>query len=264
MTTERALVDLFHEALDAEDVAGPFQRLQLELEKPTGAARARRARRTLMTRNRLALLAAAVVMVIAAGVLVGTRLSSNHRTTQIPAHTASVHTIDQAAVAQLLAKPLHFQTLNPGDQCPDSSNPDNGYFGAGPAYGIANGVSGTSAWGTYWSVSIVTPLGTPGPVVVRARDLTHGSPVLDIGQYGAGPIYASDVYQGKTVNQFQAVAFDTDGATKSNFILAGNHPYVLWTYLQGFKKNWGGGCVGAEIDGPGGFSEIFYADVPNN
>ena len=260
MTNERALVDLFHDALDAEDVSGPFQRLQLELDRSTGAP-PRRTRRTFMTRQRIALLAAALVIVVIAGVLVSTRISSLHRTSEVPAGHVG---IDQAAVAQLLAKPLHFQVLKPGDSCPDSSNPDNGYYGTGPAYGIANGLRSTSSWGSYWSVSIVTPLGTPGPVVVRSRDLTHGSPVLDIGPLGAGPVFGTDVYQGNTVNQFEAVAFDTDGATKSNFTLGGNHPYVVWTYLQGFKKNWGGGCVGAQIDGPGGFSEIFYADVPNN
>ena len=213
-----------------------------------------------MTRNRIALLAAALVVIVAAGILVGTRINSNQsHNTSAPASTPSPR-IDQAMVNQLLAKPLNFQKLTPSDPCPDSSNPDNGYFGSGPAYGIPTGIAGTSAWGTY--LSIVTPLGMRGPVVARPKDLTNGSPVLEIGPYGAGPVYATDVYQGKTVNQFQAVAFNTDAATKSNFTLS-TGKYVMWSYLQAFKKGWGGGCVGVQIDSPS-FSEIFYAYVPNN
>jgi len=262
VTTERALIDLFHEALDAEDVAGPFQRLQLELENPTGATRARRARRTFMTRNRLALLAAALVILVVASVLVGTRIYSSqlHNTSGIPAGDNRPQTY-QAAVTQLLGRPLHFQALKPGDPCPYSSD-SYGLLGQGPVYGDVIGVGSTTSWGTYWSVAVLTPPGLAGPVIVRSRDLTHGSPVLDIGPIGAGPIYGTDVYQGKTENQFQAVALDTDHVTKGDHALGGTN-YKQWSWLQGFETGWGGGCVGAQIDGPG-FSEIFYSDVPNN
>lgn len=260
MTAERALVDLLHEALDAEDVAGPFQRLQLELEKTTGASDRRRTRRIFMTRQRLALLAAAVVVLVITSVLVGTRMINSGHTSEVPAG-GNQPGINQAAVLQLLAKPLHFQALKPTDPCPASTD-QYGYFGEGPAYGIVNGVAGKSSWGTYWSVTIATPLGTGGPVVARAKDLTHGSLVLDIGPLGAGSVYATDIYQGKTVNQFQAVAFDTDHMTTVNFHVDGS-PFIRWDYLQGFKSGWGGGCVGVQIDAPG-FSEVFYAVVPTN
>jgi hypothetical protein len=261
VTTERALIDLFHEALDAEDVAGPFQRLQLELENPTGAANVRRARRTFMTRNRLALLAAALVVLVVASVLVGTRIYSSqfHNTSGIPA--GSHPQINQTAVTQLLSRPLHFQALKPTDPCPDSSN-SYGFFGVGPVYGDAKGIAGNSSWGTYWNVAVLTPPGLPGPVIVRSRDLSHGTPVLDIGPLGAGPVYATDVYHGNLENQFQAVALDTVHGTKSDYALAGIK-YTQWSWLQGFKKGWGGGCVGAQIDGPG-LTEIFYAEVPNS
>ena len=213
-----------------------------------------------MTRQRLALLAAAVVVLVITSVLVGTRIINAGHTSAVPAGGPHAG-INQAAVLQLLAKPLHFETLQPADACPNSTD-QFGYFGQGPAYGIVNGVAGNSSWGTYWSVTIATPLGTPGPVVARAKDLTHGSPVLDIGPLGAGAVYATDVYQGKTVNQFQAVAFDTDHVTNVNFHVGGS-PYIRWDYLQGFKTGWGGGCVGVQIDAPG-FSEVFYAVVPNN
>ena len=256
MTEELALVELFHSALDRQDVAGPFQRLRIELEKP-GAARVRRGRRIVMTRNRLALLAAALVLILISGVLVGTHLL-NRTTSEVPAGHPG---IDQAEVMQLLARPLQFPALKPTDPCPDSTD-SYGFMGPGPVYGQAVGIVGRSAWGAYYNVYVLTPPGMPGPVIVRSRDLTHGSPVLDIGPLGAGPVYGTDNYLGKIENQYQAVALDTTHATKGTDPV-GNTDYVHWSWLQGFQHNWGGGCVGAQVDGPG-FTELFYADVPTN
>jgi hypothetical protein len=75
MTDERALSQLFRDTLDRLDVSGPSQRLQIELEKPSANLR-RRGRRIFMTRNRLVLLAAALVLLVGVSVFASVRALS--------------------------------------------------------------------------------------------------------------------------------------------------------------------------------------------
>ena len=253
-TTERALVDLFHEALDAEDVAGPFQRLQLELEKSTGAVIRRRTRRTLMTRQRLALLAAALVIVLLAGVIIGTRLVKP--VAGVPAGHSSTY---QQEVSQLLARPLALPHLTASDSCPDGPYTGS-LIGGGPVFGNGNGPTATS-WGNYYNVFYDTPL-SKGPIVVRGQDLKVGSPVVFLGQYAVGNPYGRDDLSGSSQTLFTAIAFDTDHSTARKLTLQ-NPPgtFLEWDLIQGIKRG-GSGCIGFQIDGLT-FTETMSADDPS-
>ena len=236
MTTERALIDLLHEALDAEDVAGPFQRLQLQIEKSTGASPGRRIRRNFMTPNRIAVLAVTLIAILLAGLLVGTRLYSDYRShSSIPATT----------VSDLLARPLKLSHVAAGQQCPDGPYSAGG-FGKGPVYGL-DGTQSDSSWGSYWFVGLKADKGIEGPVIFRGQDIVRGYPLTFLGQYGVGPIVGTDTVDGQTLQQYQALQLDTV------------HPPAgrTWNFYQGFPHGWSG-CVEFQVDGPT-FTEVFYS-----
>ena len=246
MTTERALVDLFHQALDAEDVAGPFQRLQLELEKSNGAVIRRRTRRTFMTRQRLTLLAAALAILMIASVLVGTRVYNNlHPTSQVPAGSA---------VSILLARPLQLKHFTTTDRCLDGPYTD-GNYGTGPVFGVGGNVQ-TTPWGAYWNVGLDVPTDLSGPIVLRGQDVVKGWPMVIVGQYGTGSVYGHDVINGQSVAQYTAALIDTAKPPTARDSFNGGS-YEQWRWLQGFKLGWSG-CVGFQVDGPN-FTEIFYS-----
>lgn len=244
---DRALADLFHDALDHEDVSAPFQRLQFELEKP-GAAHRRAGRRIFMTRNRLVLLAAALVLVLGISVVVSARLLSARPVGQTI--NAGPH---KTTVAELLARPLHIQRLSNVKtyaDCPDGPYTANEY-GVGPVYGTGGGSQDTT-WGTYWSVAVRADLGTKEPIVFRGEDVVLGWPLVFISPYGTGPTYGTDSVGAKTVKQYTAIAFDSSTPTQG--------VKRWWMYQQGFKHGWSG-CVGFQADGPD-FSETFYSAGP--
>lgn len=249
MTDERALSQLFHAALDREDVAGPYQRLRFEIEKP-GAAR-RRGRRTIfMTRNRLVLLAAALVLVLGITVVISTHLFFNPASSTINAGP------DRTAVAQLLARPLNLPHLAAGDICQDGPY-TNDLYGTGPVYGNGQGPTNDD-WGSYWDVFFYIPVGQKGPVVARARDLKNGSPVVFLGKYGVGTPYGTDTYRGQKQTQYTAVAFDTEHPPQGVYNL--NSPvgsFTRWNLTDGIQKGWTK-CFGFQVDGPD-FSETFFA-----
>ena len=251
MTDERALTQMFHEVLDGQDVSSAFQRLQLELEKP--GAHTRRGRRTIfMTRNRLVLLAAALVLLLGISIVIGTRA---FRVSPV-GQTINAGQ-NKAAVAQLLARPLHLQRVqkpNSYADCPSGPFTYN-WFGTGPVYGNG-GPSTDTAFGRYWDVDLRADLGTKGPIVFRGQDIVLGRPLIFLTSYGTGPVYGTDTLNGKTVNQYTAIALD----------ISQGHPYgapaigTYWAFKQGFMHGWSG-CVGFQVDGPD-FSETFYDGEP--
>jgi hypothetical protein len=113
-------------------------------------------------------------------------------------------------------------------------------------------------WGHYNSDWIITPPGLTGPLVVRAENLRNGQPLVFVGPYGTGPIYGTDTLQGKSVNQFAAMAFDTDHPPKATYTFG--TPYVQWLVEDGWPHTSTGFCVGIEIDGPT-FSELIHNQV---
>jgi hypothetical protein len=257
VTDERALSDLLHGVLDRQDASGPYQRLQIELEKP-GAARSHRGRRIFMTRNRMVLLAAALVVILITGLLVSTRLYQDYRnTSQIPAGHPG---IDQAKLAQLLARPLGIKRITATATCPNGPEDlATSIYGGGPVY-EQPGPAGSSPWGQYGNVTILTPIGINGPVVARGIDVRTGEPMVFLPPYGTGAILRTDTLNGKIQNQYTSAVLDTAHPPALRETV-GSTPYVLWSWWQGISKN-ASVCLGYEFDGPD-FSEVFYSSPGN-
>lgn len=255
MSYERSLSELFIDELDRLDVSDPFQRLQIELEKP-GAARARRRRRIFMTRNRLVLLAAALVLIIGVSVFVGTRVNSSlHPVTTVPGGSSG-----KTTVAELLARPIQFQPIAAGQICPPDGPSTNGFGGAGPVYeGGDGGWSAVTVWGIYGSSFLLTPPGLVGPVVLRAIDLDNGQPLVHTGPYAAGTVVGTDTVDGVKVNLYSALAFDTDHPPKTTYAFGGS-TYVQWPTRFGWPHTQTGYCTGIQIDGPS-FTELLRSGV---
>jgi len=249
---EQAISDLFHDALDREDVSAPFQRLQIELEKP-GAAHRRAGRRIFMTRNRLVLLAAALVLVLGISVVVSARLLN------VPRVGQTINAApDKTTVAQLLARPLLF-SLRPGlVTCPNDGPITDGLFGAGPVYGAGGHADTTTNWGAYDTGMVITPSGMQGPVVLRGENLITGQPMVTYGKYTAGPVYRTDLIGGKTTDLYTASALDTAHPPAQTYPFL-NATFHEWLVKQGWPHNTGF-CAGLQIDGPD-FSEQIYATV---
>ncbi|HEV2218718.1 MAG TPA: hypothetical protein VGV88_14250 [Candidatus Dormibacteraeota bacterium] len=256
MRLERALIDLFHEALDAEDVAGPFQRLQLELEKPSGAMYRRSARRILMTRNRLVLLAAALVLIVGVSVLVGTHAYSGLHVGQ----SAPAGGSGKTALDQLLARPIQFKSIPAGQTCPASGPNTDGLLGGGPVYIGAGLTADTSTnWGHYGSSTLLTPPGMVGPVLLRATDLSTGLPLAQVGPYAAGSVSGNDTVNGAAVQRHGYAVLDTSHPPTTTYDFL-NSPYVQWPGEYGWAHTTTGFCVGIQIDGPS-FTELIRDQV---
>ena len=206
-----------------------------------------------MTRNRLVLLAAALVLVLGASLLIGTRLI--RPAAQIPAGHSG---IDQAAVAELLARPLQFTHPQPNLQkCPSDGPMTNGLFGGGPVYGQGGPVGATTSWGAYTANEfVITSPNQHGPVVLRVMDLRNGQLGIFTNPYGVGPVYGTDVVNGISTKQYTAIALDTDHSPKATYDFNGSK-YVVWPITQGWPHS-SGFCTAFQIDGPD-FSETFYA-----
>ena len=257
MSGERALVDLFHEALDAEDVARPFQRLQFELENPNGTARGRRARRTFMTRNRLVLLAAALVLIIGLTVFVSARVYGTLHVSSVPAGTASTTTVDQ-----LLARPIQFGHVAAGQTCPTAGpNPYAGLQGTGPVYLADGSTPDTNTdWGHYGSSIVLTPPGMVGPVLIRGTDLSSGRPLVQVGPYAAGPVSGADTVNGAAVERHGYIVVLNTGHPPTTTYTFLNKPYLQWPNEYGWAHTTTGFCVGIQIDGPS-FTELISDQV---
>jgi hypothetical protein len=252
---ERALSELFIDELDRLDVSDPFQRLQIELEKP-GAARARQGRRIFMTRNRTVLLAAALVLIIGVTIFVSARAFSGlHPGTTVPAGGTG-----KTAVEQLLARPIQFNHIAAGQTCPAGGPHTDVLEGAGPVYiGLGSTRDTDTSWGHYGSSTILTPPGMVGPVLIRATDLSSGQPLVHVGPYAAGPAVGTDNVNGGAVTRHNYTVLDTDHPPTTTYDVF-NTPYVQWPEEYGWAHTSTGFCVGVQIDGPS-FTELIRDHV---
>jgi hypothetical protein len=255
VTNERALSELFRDELDRLDVSGPLQRLQYELEKP-GAARARQGRRIFMTRNRLVLLAAALVLIIGVSVFVSARAySALHVGSAVPAGSGA-----KTTVQQLLARPIQFGHIAAGQTCPATGPTTKELVGGGPVYIAPGSTTETdTSWGHYGSSVLLTPPGMVGPVILRSIDLSSGRPLVEVGPFGAGPAYGTDNVNGVAVTQRTYVLLDTDHPPATTYDVSST-PYTQWPAEYGWAHTSTGFCVGIQIDGPS-FTELIHNQV---
>lgn len=210
----------------------------------------RRRRERLMLRLRVPLTLVAVFMLIAlaVGVLVGGRLMQDWNSFH---NSAPAGGSDQSQVAQLEAVQLHLPLFASQADCKSGPFNSRGSFGSGPIYADAS-TQTQSTWGVYYQNVAYADTAVAGPILVRARDLFTGQPVIFVGQNAAGPVLGSDKVDGKTYDQHTEVLLYANTSDKQ----AVSHKLV-WLFTAGVPTSWSGSTAW-QIDGIG-FSEVFVA-----
>lgn len=197
-----------------------------------------RARWSLKLRAPLSLVAMLVVIAVIAGALMGGRLLADWKQfTALP-----VPAVPQTPLQKLEARALHLPTVHSTTDCVFGPVGNNGDVGVGPLHGSGSAVEIRTAWGSYFHDFLYADRPVTGPILVRARDLISGQPVVFVGQYAGGPVVGTDVLDGQVVEQHVELVID---------LVA---PPYAWQYEAGIANN--PPCTGWQIDGPG-FTETF-------
>jgi hypothetical protein len=204
----------------------------------------------LMLRMRVPLALVAMFMLVAlvVGVLVGGRLMQDWNAFHNSAPAGDSY---QTQVAQLEAVPLRLPVFASKLDCKSGPFNSAGSLGSGPVYGDG-GLKTYDAWGLYYSIVAYDDTDVAGPILVRARDLFTGQPVVFVGQYAAGPVVGHDTFDGRSYDQHAEALLSTSTSDKQ----AVSHKFV-WTFIDGVPTNWSG-STGWQIDGIG-FSEVFVS-----
>jgi len=199
--------------------------------------RPRQAAWSIRLRAPLSLVAVFVVIAVVAGALVGGRLLADWRSYSAPPVPAA----PQTPLQKLEARPLHQPMVRSAFDCPHGPYGSGGDAGAGPFHMSGSAVEIPTSWGNYFHDFLFADGVVAGPILVRARDLIHGQPVVFVGQYASGPVIGTDVLDGQVVEQHLELV-----------IYSVTPPYA-WQIEDGQPKG-NTGCVGWQVDGPG-FSE---------
>ena len=202
----------------------------------------------LMLRLRVPLALVAVFMVVAlvVGVLIGGRLIHDWNALN---NSAPAGGSDQSQVAQLEAVPLHLPVFASLADC--KSGPFNyiNSLGSGPVY-FDGGPSTTTGWGTYFHIVAYADTNIAGPILVRARDLFTGQPVVFVGLYASGPVIGSDTVDGTSYAQRTEMVLNARTSDKQ----AVSHKLV-WLSISG-ESTTAAGSTAWQVDGVG-FTEVF-------
>jgi hypothetical protein len=238
-----------HSAFDeiAPSMAGLSERV-VQTVLTENSSRQRRKRLMFRVRGPLSLVAVFALIAIVAAVLVGGRMIHDWNLFHNSAPAGDSY---QSQVAQLEAVPLHLPVFASQLDC--KSGPFNSVnsLGSGPVYGDG-GLQTTSTWGDYYSIVAYADTDVAGPILVRARDLFKGQPLVFVGQYAAGPVVGTDTFDGHTYDQHAEVVLKTSTSDKQ----AVSHKFV-WKFTDGVPTSWSG-STGWQIDGIG-FSEVFVS-----
>jgi hypothetical protein len=244
-----------------DEITPPAPALEAQIRtlvtaESTAARNSRPGRRPWITglRGGLALVAALLVVLIVATVLIGGRVW--HDWTIFNTRPAPAGQTDKAALAALEARQVQLPVVAADAACPagpsntidDGSGPSS-RLGNGPVYGDAmNGVE--TAWGWYFGVTYWTNPELRGLVLIRGRDLRNGTPVVFLGEYGAGQVTGTDTLDGKTVVQHSELVFNASNHPATS----GTSKWGIYRLRQGIARDWTM-CTGFQIDGDG-FSEV--------
>jgi len=210
------------------------------------AGRNRRERLMFRLRVPLALVAMFMLVALVVGVLLGGRLMQDWNALHNSAPAGDSY---QTQVAQLEAVPLRLPVFASQLDCKSGPFNSVGSLGSGPVYGDA-GLYSKNAWGYYYSIVAYADTDVVGPILVRARDLFTGQPVVFVGQYAAGPVVGSDTFRGHLYDQHAEVLLNTSSSDKQTV----THRFV-WKFLDGVPTSWSGSTAW-QIDGFD-FSEVF-------
>lgn len=172
------------------------------------------------------------------------------------------HTVDQAKLSQLHARPLLLSAVQAGGLCPDGPytpfDPRSrawGY-GRGPIYSEGSGTRYVTPVGTYFETVYAAGAPTSGPVLIRARDLKTNQAVVFAAPdnfYSGTPIgkvVGTDTVIGKLVQLHAELLLDPSRESQADG----------WEVVQGFPKG-ASGCIGFQVDGFNAngkaFTEVF-------
>ena len=188
----------------------------------------------LYLRTPLALVAVLVLIALIAVTMVGGRLLRDRESQlqTIPGghvNPQQVHPLEGRALTQPL--------VSAGDPCTGGPwNSSTGWWGRGPVYLFSLSSSGYSvpqrgAWGLYFLFHVKTPAGMKGPLLIRARDLVSGQPLVFVGRHAYGPVVGADVVAGTPVRQQTELVVETDASPPP---AAGG--YVDWGFTVGVHE----------------------------
>ena len=220
----------------------------------------------------LSLVAVLVLIALVVGAFVGGRLIhdwNSYLNRSIPGGQ-----IDPQVLRTLESRPLVQPLIHANDPCPGGPwNPSTGWWGAGPVFvssPIASGYGpvANSAWGIYAVFHAQTPTGMTGPVLIRARDLVSGAPLVFVGRYASGAVIAIDRLHGQDIRQQPEVAIDT-----THPATAPSAGFVDWAFTIGVHEDFPTPrpgtlttlplirCTGWQIDAPNFTAEVFEVPI---
>lgn len=258
-----------HDALDEVTPAAPHLELRVK-DFVLGNARGRmlvlrgrpRVRWTRPFRGAAGLFAAALVVALIGGLIVGGRLLRDLNTPTQP--------INQAELKRLEARPLQLPVVLPGATCPTSPltdvsahGPEALVFGLGPVYStpLASSYASTN-WGTWISLGLQVDTTTAtGLILIRGRDVQTQAKVVFAPtpfsgkvQYGdgipTGRVTGNDVIQGVTAQLYPELVLDTS----KPYVGTKKGDWPIFKGLMGYPKS-ATGCIGFQVDGPS-FTEL--------
>lgn len=202
------------------------------------------------------LLIAAVLVVIAVGLLFATRL--------LPRPSSPANESSQVAseLQQLRQRPLTLPGLNPDGSCPVTSqqlipvflHPGDtptvmlAYGNHGPIYGLG-GSGPQTPRGYYYNVTWLSDVSYSGLALVRGRELNGPRPIMFSGPLATGSPVLADTIGGQSIQFLDELVLPPAHSRAS--------AWRSWGELQGVQ---GPGCYAFQIDGPS-FEDIIVVDV---
>jgi hypothetical protein len=207
-------------------------------------------------RGAMGLVAAAAVVALVAGLLLGGRYLRDLN--------APPRTVSQTELQSLESRPLHYPTVPAGAACPytaPSLHESGMVIGPGPVYLSDREAWSRSSWGNWVALTFVYKPQTPGLVLIRAGDLKTDHdlvfaqyPLAPTGIAAVGHVVGTDQVLDRTVQVRSEAAFHDTAHTTPLNQHGQRAEYIVLIGLE----NGASPCMGFQIDGPN-FTENFVA-----
>jgi hypothetical protein len=217
--------------------------------------RARRRREGIVFRLKAPVSLVAVMLLIAlvVGALIGGKLVQDWNASH---STPAGGPTRAQQIADLEARPWQQALLQPGTACPDGPKSSVGVYGSGPFHGDPGLSQATSqtAWGAYYELVGSTDPNATGLMLIRARDMRTGQPLVFVGPYAMGPVVGTDTLHGAAVQQRLELLLDMNHSP-GGVDARGPNGQAYWSLTVGAAKAWPL-CVDWQADGMD-FTEAF-------
>ena len=202
------------------------------------------------------LVAAALVVVLIGGLILGGRL--------LREMNAPAHTINQTELKGLEVRPLQFPVVKPGATCPISPLSDTSahsaeafVFGTGPVYATPlQSTWSTTIWGTWTVLSLmVDTTNASGLILIRGTDLQTNAMVVftrtpfhAVDEPGdgiaTGRAIESQVVEGEKEQLYPELVIDTSRV----YVGTKKGDWPIYKAFMGYPKT-ATGCLGFQVDG---------------